>query len=221
MLDWPLLGEFEVVGYDHRGLGRSDPAEHSHQPTMGDFAGDALALADHLGWARFRVLGVSFGGMVAQELAIRAGERVERLVLACTSAGGRGGASYPLQELYTLNPDERLGRQVALLDTRTQHDPNLAAELRQRFPNSMIYPGMERQLEARRHHDTWERLSQITAPTLVAAGRYDGIAPLANSEALAGGIPDAKLEVFEGGHAFFVQDPQAVAAIVKFLKDQP
>jgi 3-oxoadipate enol-lactonase len=218
MLDWSLHLDFDVVSYDHRGLGRSDPADPGCRPSMADFGSDALRLVDHLGWSRFRVFGVSFGGMVAQELAICAGQRVERLVLACTSAGGKGGSSYPLHELYALSHDERIERQVAVLDTRTQHDPRLAEELKQWFPEKAVTPGMERQLEARRGHDTWERLSCISAPTLVAAGRYDGIAPLPNSEALARRIPDATLEVFEGGHAFFAQDPRALPAIVEFLK---
>jgi 3-oxoadipate enol-lactonase len=218
MLEWSFNRHFDAVSYDHRGLGRSDPADPRSQPTMADFAGDALRLVEHLGWTRFRVLGVSFGGMVAQELAICAGQRVQALVLACTSAGGSGGSSYPLQDLYTLDADERIERQVGLIDTRTREDPELAQSLRQWFSDKVAAPGMGRQLEARRHHDTWDRLPQISAPTLVAAGRYDGIAPLSNAEALVARIPHARLEIFEGGHAFFAQDPRAIPTIVEFLK---
>lgn len=219
LLDWSLNRHFDAVTYDHRGLGRSDPANPRYQPAMADFASDALTLVDHMGWERFGVLGISFGGMVAQELAIRAGTRLERLVLACTSSGGRGGSSYPLHELYKLEAEVRVERQVGLIDTRALEDGTRAEELRRWFSEAKpITPGMERQLEARRHHDTWDRLDGISAPSLVAAGRYDGIAPLANSEALAERIPDAKLEIFEGGHAFFAQDPRAVPAIVEFLK---
>ena len=74
---------------------------------MADYAADALALLDHVGWDRARVVGVSFGGMVAQELAVTAPERVERLALLCTSPGGAGGASYPLHELAALPEAER------------------------------------------------------------------------------------------------------------------
>jgi 3-oxoadipate enol-lactonase len=218
MLEWSLNRDFDAVSYDHRGLGRSDPADPQHQPAMADFGSDALHLVDHLGWSRFRVFGVSFGGMVAQELAISAGERVEGLVLACTSAGGPGGSSYPLHDLYMLDPDERIERQVGLMDTRSREDSELAQSLRRWFTDTVPSPGMGRQLEARRHHDTWDRLPQISAPTLIAAGRYDGIAPLTNAEALAARIPHARLEVFEGGHAFFAQDPRAIPTIVEFLK---
>jgi 3-oxoadipate enol-lactonase len=76
---------------------------------------------------------------------------------------------------------------------------------------------MARQLEARRHHDAWARLGAIRAPTLVAAGRYDGLAPVENSRALAGAIAGARLEVFDGGHPFLFQDPAAWRVIGDFM----
>ena len=63
----------------------------------------------------------------------------------------------------------------------------------------------------------WDRLGEVTAPTLVAAGRYDGIAPPANSEAIASRIPGAQLEVFEGGHAFLAQDRRSLPRVIGFL----
>jgi 3-oxoadipate enol-lactonase len=74
------------------------------------------------------------------------------------------------------------------------------------------------QLEARSRHDTAERLGDISCPTLVCGGRYDGIAPPANSEFLAQTIPGARLELFEGGHVFFLQDPAAFPAMLGFLR---
>src|SRR6202035_2387243 len=71
-LAWPGAERFDQGSYDHRGLGRSRATDPQAQPTMADFATDALALVDHLGWERFSMLGISFGGMVAQEIAIRA-----------------------------------------------------------------------------------------------------------------------------------------------------
>ena len=112
----PFAGRFDVVAHDQRGLGRTDipPGPYS----MADYAADALALLDTVGWDTCRVVGVSFGGMVAQELAVTAPERVERLALCCTSPGGVGGASYPLQELAALPVDERAAVGTRLLDTR-------------------------------------------------------------------------------------------------------
>ena len=77
--------------------------------------------------------------------------------------------------------------------------------------------GEAEQLAARRHHDVSARLSAIRCPTLVACGRYDGIAPLANGEWIASRIAGAELRVYEGGHAFFIQDPQALPDIRAFV----
>jgi 3-oxoadipate enol-lactonase len=219
-LAWPLARRFELLTYDHRGLGQSVPSDVDAQPTVDEMAGDAVALLDHVGWDRCAVLGVSFGGMVAQEIALAAPGRVTRLVLSCTSSGGAGGASYPLHEVYALPAGERAARHVDLIDTRCADEPGRRKLLLDFFASRAggdPSPGLVRQLEARRLHDTWDRLPTLDVPTLVAAGRYDGIAPLANAEALAGRIPDARLDVFEGGHAFFLDDRRAWPAIMDFL----
>ncbi len=77
--------------------------------------------------------------------------------------------------------------------------------------------GAAEQLGARSHHDVFDRLPKIASPTLVACGRYDGIAPLANSEAIAAQVPGADLRTYDGGHAFFVQDPSALPDVIGFL----
>jgi len=191
---------------------------------MADFADDAAALLDAVGWGDCLVLGVSFGGMVAQELAIRHPDRVRRLVLACTSAGGAGGASFPLHELSRLPADERVTRQIELLDTRwdeawRRDHPEMVALIAERMPAGAGEPpeGLTKQLAARAQHDTTDRLGRIACPTLVCGGRFDGIAPAANSELLARTIPDARLALFDGGHAFFLQDGDAWPAIMEFL----
>jgi 3-oxoadipate enol-lactonase len=221
---WPGADGFSLLAFDHRDLGRSVSRSRA-QPTMVDFAGDALALVDHVGWDRFSVFGLSFGGMVAQELALAAGDRVECLVLAATSAGGRCGASYPLHELYALTPQERAERLVRLLDTRAAGDAALAEAISayltvdRSFAAGEAAPaGLVRQLQARRHHDTCERLGALRVPTLVTTGRFDGIAPAANSSALAQAIRGARMHVFEGGHGFLLQDPRAWPAIAEFVR---
>ena len=77
--------------------------------------------------------------------------------------------------------------------------------------------GETEQLGARSRHDVCDRLGAITCPTLVAGGRYDGIAPPENSEVIARGIPDSELRVYEGGHIFFLQDRTASPEIMAFL----
>ena len=128
LLDSPLAEHFELLCHDQRGLGQSDRPDIDY--AMVDYAEDAAALLDAVGWERCRVLGVSFGGMVAQEFVVRFGESVERLVLACTSSGGEGGASYPLHELAALPEEERALQSLELSDTR------MDAEWRERHPGA-------------------------------------------------------------------------------------
>ncbi len=223
VLDGPLGEDFDLLGFDQRGLGQTDKPDAPY--SMADYAADALALLDHVGWERCRVYGISFGGMVAQELAVTAPERVERLVLACTSPGGDGGASFPLQTLLDLPQEEVAARYLTLLDTRGEDAGELLQQIgkvmQERAAVGADEPGREmgyrRQLEARSRHDTWDRLHRLEMPVLIAAGRYDGIAAPANQEALHARIPSSRLEWFEGGHVFLLQDPRAHEVIREFL----
>lgn len=225
VFDGPLPNDFEVLAYDQRGLGQTDKPGTDY--TMADYADDAAALLDSLGWGPVPVIGVSFGGMVAQELALRHPGRVQALVLACTSSGGEGGGSFPLHELEDLEARERAERHLVLADNRrdeawreanpekwqTLMELSLAGRRADRDLD-----GAARQLRARAGHDTWARLPALAVPVLLAGGRYDGIAPMSNMEALEAQIPGAELEFFEGGHLFLVQDKSAYPHIIQWLK---
>ena len=213
-----------LLAFDQRGLGTSGPAPGPYG--MATCAADALGLLDAVGWDTARVVGVSFGGMVAQELAVTAPDRIERLALLCTSPGGAGGSSYPLHELETLDPDGRAAVRRTLLDDRfdatwlNAHPGDRAlVELMDRRDDGdpAAAAGRRAQLEARRGHDVWDRLGVINCPTLVACGRFDPIAPLSNSAAIASRIPGAELRTYDGGHAFFVQDRMALPELRAFL----
>jgi 3-oxoadipate enol-lactonase len=227
---WPLIdafaGQFEVVVHDQRGLGRTGVPER--QPTMADFARDTAALLDHVGWDQANVFGISFGGMVAQELAVTWPDRIDRLVLSCTSPGGEGGSSYPIDELADTPLDERIEAWTRHLDVRFDEawlaghpgDRAIVGILRTRLTQPKTDEqerGEWMQVVARRGHDVWDRLGRVTSPTLVACGAYDGLAPRANSEAIASRIPNAELRCYEGGHLFVYQDPQAMPDITAFL----
>jgi 3-oxoadipate enol-lactonase len=222
----PLHRTFDLLAYDQRGLGRTDKPDIPY--AMADYADDAAALLDHVGWDDALVLGVSFGGMVAQELALRHPSRVKRLVLACTSPGGEGGASYPFHEIEHLKGEDRARFLLPISDTRRDAAwaAANAAEYEKLVELGSADPfagepgraeGAHRQLEARAAHDTWDRLPQIACPTMVAAGRYDGIALPATQEKMAARIPGAELRFFEGGHLFMLQDREAYPAMIAFL----
>lgn len=224
--DGPLARTFDMLSYDQRGLGRSDKPDVRY--TMADYADDAAALMGKIGWQDAHVVGVSFGGMVAQELALRHPGRVRRLVLACTSPGGAGGASYPFHEIEHLTGETRARHMIPISDIRrdaawADSHPEAYAQM---VALSAADPfgdepgrreGAHRQLEARADHDTWDRLAEIAAPTLIAAGRYDGVALPETQEKMAARIPGATLRFFEGGHLFMIQDRSATAAMVEFL----
>ncbi len=227
-LDYPLARGFTMLAYDQRGLGQSEKPDRPY--SMADYADDAAGLMAALGWGRCLVVGYSFGGMVAQELALRHPRRVERLVLMSTTSGGAGGSSYPLHELAGLPLEQRARRAVELADLRRdaswqkEHPDEFRRLVEQTLaamslgadePGHQI--GAQRQLQARRSHDTYRRLAGLDLPVLVAAGRYDGIAPLECQKALQEAIPGARLRVFEGGHQFFLQDPTAFERIRDFL----
>src|SRR6185312_15788284 len=114
MLD-PFTARFDVVAFDQRGLGQTEIPPGPYE--MADYAADAAALLDAVGWESCRAFGTSFGGMVAQEFAVTYPDRVERLALACTSPGGKF-ASYPLHELADLPPEEAKELAPKLLDGR-------------------------------------------------------------------------------------------------------
>jgi len=229
IFEMPMVEHFEILAYDQRGLGQTSRPDIPY--TLVDYADDANALLDAVGWNRCLVMGISFGGMVAQEFALRYPLRVERLVLASTSSGGAGGASYPLHELSHLKVDEYARRILYLSDTRRDavwqaaNPAQFQLLLDQTLEGLKVgvdepgrQMGARRQLEARVLHDTYERLSTLKIPVYICGGRYDGITTPSNLEAMQKQIPGARLELFEGGHLFFIQDPRAFDRIVAFLK---
>jgi 3-oxoadipate enol-lactonase len=226
VFDGPFPKLFDILSYDQRGLGRSGKPDVAY--SMADYADDAARLLDHVGWPTAKVVGVSFGGMVAQELVLRHPGKVERLVLACTSPGGAGGASYPFHEIQHLKGEDRARHLIAISDTRL--DASWAARNPDEYARFVAMtaadpyagePGREmgarRQLEARAGHDTWDRLGQIRCPVMIAGGRYDGIALPETQHRLASRIAGASLRFFEGGHLFMLQDRAPIPAMVEFL----
>ena len=227
-LKLPLTEQFELLAYDQRGLGQTDKPEGPY--SMAGYAADAVAVMDAYGWDRAHVVGYSFGGMVAQELAIRWPERVDKLVLGATTAGGEGGSSFPLHTLQELPPRERARRTIEVADlsftaewqraNRELAEERIAARVARQAEfagEPRHHEGQTLQLEARVHHDTFGRLGQIKAATLVLAGSRDGQAPKASAKAMAERIADCRFEEHEGSHQMIQENPQVCRSITRFL----
>ena len=223
-LDSPLSEHFEIISYDQRGLGQTSKPSGSY--SMQQYADDAASLLDELHIDTIPVMGVSFGGMVAQEFIKRHPSRVSKLVLACTSSGGDGGSSYPLHELEELNEEEKLDLSIKINDLRItdawiKQNKNLWQSIKEQAKNRNAFKPQPRyllkQLLARKDHNTYEDLDDINTPTFLLGGKYDGIAPVLNMEKMQQKIDNSKLEFYEGGHLFLIQDTKAFQDIINWL----
>jgi 3-oxoadipate enol-lactonase len=223
-LDSPLSEHFEIISYDQRGLGQTSSPSGSY--SMQQYADDAAHLLDELKIDTIPVMGVSFGGMVAQEFIKRHASRVSKLILACTSSGGDGGSSYPLHALEEFNEEEKLETSIKINDLRItdvwiEQNQNLWQSIKEQAENRNAYKPQPRnllkQLLARKDHNTYADLEEINTPTLLLGGKYDGIAPMLNMEKMHQKIDKSKLEFYEGGHLFLIQDTKAFQDIINWL----
>lgn len=223
----PMLGllatRFRVIIFDNRGVGGSAVPPGPY--TAESMAGDALTVLDAAEVDRAHVLGTSLGGMIAQELALTAPHRVDRLVLLCTTPGvGRG---YPLPAatarlLAGADPTDPVGtlRRFVVNALGPDASPELADEIvALRLANPQQPAGWAAQAAAGGGYDAADRPGAITALTLVMAGTADTVVDHRNSQVLAELIPDATLRlVDDAGHLFFWEQPDKVAeAVVEFL----
>jgi len=210
----PLLHSFtknyRVVTFDNRGIGSSDKPAGPYSTKM--MASDTIALMDHLGIEKAHILGGSMGGMIAQHMTIDHPQRVDRLILFSTSAGGQ-----PLQDMLlglaeATTPNwKRSGSGLAGADLRKLTTAIAARSFNQPFnrlvlvqiASLMLKLGMTKvpagQIEAMMTHDVLDKLNLIKAPTLVMTGTRDRLMPPQSSEVLASRITGAKLVTIEGG----------------------
>lgn len=233
---WPQTRIFKkyyrVITFDNRGIGKSDKPVGPYSTKM--MATDAIGLMDHLGIQRAHVLGVSMGGMIAQELAINYPDRVNKLVLACTFAArdetsGPTAKGAKAKELYSKSPPS-VARIMKYSDTLSHLIFNRRAYsifvapmmmLMSRLAGSSAEIGLSGQLDAILAHNTIDRLKLIQASTLVITGTQDRLVKPASSEVLARLIPKAKLVKIEGGsHAFSIEmKSQFNKEVLNFLEN--
>jgi pimeloyl-ACP methyl ester carboxylesterase len=225
-----LRRRFRLVLVDNRGCGRSDRTAGSF--TVADMAGDVVAVLDAAGIGRAHVLGASLGGMVAQELAIRHPDRVDGLVLACTTPGWPFAYPMPAPSLRLIAATARLPAEAAwrrhmenALSTRTVQDqPVFVERLLERPGAGPANPDtLSAQAAAGARYAGRLRQAGIRARTLVLHGGADTVVDPRNGRLLAGRIPGAQLRIFpELGHLFFWEEPDGfAAAVTSFLLDRP
>jgi 3-oxoadipate enol-lactonase len=218
------LGEdVEIVTYNHRGVGTSTPQD---QPfAIAQLADDAAGLLDALEWEHAHVLGISMGGMVAQELALRHPQRIRTLTLGCTYPGGaQAQLADPalIQELAgaLLSGDReralRTGFAANLSAAHVADEAHWAPFQAMATALPVAVPVIMLQMQAVMGHDASARLGSIEAPTLVVHGTEDRMLPVVNGELIARLIPHARLELLDGvGHMFWWEQPERSAALVR------
>jgi pimeloyl-ACP methyl ester carboxylesterase len=220
---------FRVLTFDQRGSGLSEKPDAPCSMAM--LADDTAALMDHVGFSSAHILGVSMGGMIAQEFALRHPQKTRSLVLGCTTPGGPNAvrlSDHAFAKAYSTQPitAEERGRALAeacftkgYIDRHPEVIPAMIESRRQR-PIDPVALG--HRMKAVYAHDTFARLPQISCPTLVITGKDDVLISWENSQLIAEHIPGAQLVVLEpAGHLFWGEQPeQSRNAILSFLLEQ-
>jgi len=218
-----FAARYEVVLLDNRGIGESDAPPGPY--TAAGMAGDVIRVLDEAQIERAHVLGTSLGGMIAQELVLSAPERVEKLILACSTPGGPNAAPMPEQtvrlmaEAPGLEPMLALRRFVENALAPGASNGVVDRILAHRVATAQSPAAWMAQAAAGAGFDAWNRLAEIETPTLVLHGTADVVVDPANAELLAARIQNARVELFEGcGHLFFWEQPERfVASVGEFL----
>jgi poly(3-hydroxyoctanoate) depolymerase len=222
-----VLGALPTAAYDAPGTGRSQAPILPLR--MRGLARVAVGVLDGLGLGEVDVLGYSFGGAVAQQLARDAPGRVRRLILAATHAGVVSLPGHPRAWTHMLTPlryhsEAHLRRALPVIaGGRTARDPSLVdrhAADRLAAPPSVW--GYQSQLLAMTGWTSAAWLARLYQPTLVLAGDDDPLIPLANARFLTRRIPRARLHVVDGGgHLFLIDQPGDVAHVVRSFLSEP
>ena len=223
MWHWALEGlsaQARVVWFDNRGTGQSNTPPGPY--AMRALAEDAFAVMDAAGLKSASVYGVSMGGMIAQEMALAAPDRVDSLILGCTAARYPGARPpHPATHLqYWLPRRLVLGLSRGLLYGPAAKANRIAQDLKLLQADRSDPRGLVGQAHAIAGFNALDRLSEIRQPTLVLHGSHDRVFPVAMAEELAAGIADSRLVVLEGaGHNYVADVTDASnAAVLDFLK---
>lgn len=219
--------EYKLVLYDNRGAGRSDDSEIPYAIEM--LADDLAGLLNAIGIESAHILGASLGGMIAQQFVLRYPKRVRSLILACTYCGGPGSSLMNDPELIeagkrmqSLSGEELVMETLRLCVSKKfiNDNPDRAQEMVKIMANRPMTPQAQmKQGQAAMAHNTYNRLPEIKAPTLVITGDADKLINVENSRIIASRIPGAELAILQGaGHMFnFEAEEEANRIILDFL----
>jgi pimeloyl-ACP methyl ester carboxylesterase len=221
-----LSKKFKLVLFDNRDAGRTDTSQREY--TMKTFADDSVGLMDALEISKAHVLGISMGGMIAQEFVLNYPEKTAKLILCSTHCGG-SKVIQPSQKVSrmltidtsTMSQEEyiRMFLPIGFTDDFIENNLDM---LKARLQKSLKYPiseaGYKRQLNAIGKFNAYERLPQIKTPTLILHGRKDILIPPENGAVLAEAIPNAKLVFFEkSAHSLAENMDEVIHSITEFL----
>ena len=220
-----LSQHYRTIAFDNRGVGKSDVPGGAY--SIHQMAGDAAAVLDAAGIDHAHVLGISMGGMIAQEFTLNYPNRVRSLILACTACGGKNAIPAEQKVLDILmargsmTPDEGAEAMVPYIydaaTPRARIDEDLAIR-RAHYPTLAGYMG---QIQAIVAWTSFDRLSQIQAPTLILHGETDQLVPPGNARILAEHIPNSRLVMLpHASHIFPTDQPEAChREILAFLSE--
>jgi pimeloyl-ACP methyl ester carboxylesterase len=218
-----LEESFDVVAFDNRGIGLSGPVEGPF--TIIEMAEDTAGLMEELGLESAHVVGISMGGMIAQELALHEPGRLRSLTLGCTYCGGPGSQLMPQENVEKLAAGMMSGDRDKAI--RASYEVNLSPAFRADENAYAAFHEMaisvparkatiELQVQAIFGHDTSGRLGEISTPTLIVHGTEDGVLPFPNGEQIASLMPAARFERLEDvGHMFWWEQPQRSAELIR------
>lgn len=208
--------KYRVIVFDNRGAGRTDAPDTPYSVEM--MADDTAGLLDALGIEKAHILGVSMGGYIAQEFALKHPQRVKSLILATTGAIVLSLAKYVV-DTWIRMAQEGVSQEILIRDLlpwlftekffENPEQAQMATDAMLANPYPQPTYAFARQAAAIMEHDTRNRIGQITAPTLVLVGREDLLCPVKLSEELAASIPNAELVILDGGgHGFPIEIPE-------------
>ncbi len=213
-----LSPRFRTITFDNRGVGETDQPDQPY--SIAQMADDAAALLDALKIESAFVFGISMGGMIAQEFALRHLGKVRKLALGCTHCGIKHCLPSPewVTEIFKSLPGksrERVVRDCIPINYSPftqEHRPELIESLIPLFvDNRQSLQAYLRQLNAVYGFDAYDRLPEISAPTLVLTGTDDVLIPPGNSKIIADRIPNSRLiEFADAGHLFFIEKAEQV-----------